>query len=137
MKRRVAQVVNLRCVDRLLVMGIQSVDTTLTPADLRAFIKALLNDLRALEKMIADGMIEADARRIGAEQELFLVNSAWRPAPVALDVLDKISDPHFTNEIGLFNLEINLDPLAFGGDCLSRMEQQLDEMVSRAAAAAR
>jgi CBS domain-containing protein len=117
-------------------MGIQSVDTKLTPEELRAFIKALLNDLRALDKMIADGMIEANARRIGAEQELFLVNSAWRPAPVALRLLDKISDPHFTNEIGLFNLEINLDPLTFGGDCLSRMEQQLNEMLATASAAA-
>ena len=117
-------------------MGIQSVDTKLTPEELRAFIKSLLNDLRALDKMIADGMIEANARRIGAEQELFLVNSAWRPAPVALDVLDKISDPHFTNEIGLFNLEINLDPLTFGGDCLSRMEQQLNGMLATASAAA-
>jgi CBS domain-containing protein len=117
-------------------MGIQSVDTKLSPEELRAFIKALLNDLRALEKMIADGMIEANVRRIGAEQELFLVNSAWRPAPVALEVLEKISDPHFTNEIGLFNLEINLDPLTFGGNCLSRMEQQLNEMLATAAAAA-
>ena len=81
-------------------------------------------------------MIESNVRRIGAEQELFLVNAAWRPAPVAMEVLDKISDPHFTNEIALFNLEINLDPLVFGGDCLSRMEQQLCELLDKARRAA-
>ena len=117
-------------------MGIQNVDTKSSPAELRAFINSLLTDIRALEKMIADGMIEAGVRRIGAEQEMFLVNPAWRPAPVANEILAHLDDPHFTNEIALFNLEINLDPLAFGGDCLSRMERQLDEMLARAAAAA-
>src|SRR5215212_5985479 len=117
-------------------MGVQTIDSKISPENLRIFIKALLNDIRALEKIIADGMIESGVRRIGAEQELFLMNSAWRPAPVALEALEKISDPQFTNEIALFNLEINLDPLVFSGDCLSMMERQLNEMIARAAKAA-
>ncbi len=117
-------------------MGQQNVNTKLSSEELRSFIKSLLNDLSALKKMIADGMIESNVRRIGAEQELFLVNAAWRPTPVAMDVLNKISDPHFTNEIALFNLEINLDPLTFGGDCLSRMEEQLCHMLDKARRAA-
>ena len=43
-------------------MGIQNIDTKLSPEELRAFIKALLNDLRALEKMIADAKIDEDQR---------------------------------------------------------------------------
>jgi CBS domain-containing protein len=117
-------------------MGEQKVNTTSPPEELRTFINHLLTDLRALRSMIADDRIESGVRRIGAEQELFLVNQAWRPAPVALEVLDKIGDPHFTNEIALFNLEVNLDPLTFGGDCLSRMEGALDGFVSRAREAA-
>src|SRR5215213_4208453 len=117
-------------------MGHQDVNTKLSAEELRAFIKCLLNDIGALKKMIAAGMIESDVRRIGAEQELFLVNAAWRPAPVAMDVLSKMSDPHYTNEIALFNLEINLDPLVFGGDCLSTMEHRISEMVDKARAAA-
>ena len=117
-------------------MGDQRVNTKAPPEELRAFINHLLTDLRALEKMIADDRIESGVRRIGAEQELFLVNPAWRPAPVALEVLDKIRDPHFTNEIALFNLEVNLDPLVFGGDCLSQMERGLDGFISKAREAA-
>jgi len=118
-------------------MGEQNVNIRSAPEELRTFIKHLLTDLRALEKMIADDMIESNVRRIGAEQELFLVNSAWRPAPVAMEVLDRIGDPHFTNEIALFNLEINLDPMAFGGGCLSEMERQLNDYIAKARAAAR
>ena len=117
-------------------MAQQDVGQASTPEQLRAFIKSLLNDLRALEKMIASGMIESGVRRIGAEQELFLVNSGWRPASIGTEVLKRIDDPHFTTEIAKFNLEINLDPVVFEGDSLSRMERQLDEMLAKARAAA-
>ena len=104
---------------------------------LRVFMKHLLKDLRALEHMIAEGMIESGVRRIGVEQEMFLVDRAWRPAPVACEVLDRLDDPRFTTELGLFNLEFNLDPVVFGGDCLRRMENQPTEHLSRVREAAR
>ncbi|MEC9374408.1 MAG: hypothetical protein VYC34_11220, partial [Planctomycetota bacterium] len=104
---------------------------------LRAFMKALLRDLQALEEMLNRGMIESDARRIGAEQEMFLIDSGWRPAPMAEETLAKLDDPRFAPELGKFNLEANVDPLLFRGDCLSRMERQLEELVARARDAAR
>ena len=55
----------------------------------RAFSKALLKDLQALEKMLENGLIESGVRRFGCEQEMFLVNRAWRPAPVAMEVLER------------------------------------------------
>src|SRR5262245_45954604 len=119
-----------------LRMGIQNVDGKIAPEERRAFVRALINDLRALGWMIAHGMIEQSVRRIGAEQELFLVNAAWRPSPVAMEVLERVADPHFTNEIALFNLEANLDPLEFKGDCLWQMERDLNRLVAKARAAA-
>ena len=117
-------------------MAEHNVNPESAPQELRGFVKHLLNDIRALEKMIASGMIESGVRRIGSEQELFLVNSAWRPAPVGLQVLDSIADSHFTTEIAQFNLEINLDPVLFVGDCLSTMGGQLDELLAKARTAA-
>ena len=92
---------------------------------LRHFAKTLLRDVRALERMLSDGLIQSGHRRIGCEQEMFLVDRAWRPFPVALEILDRLGDEHFTTELGRFNLEANLDPQAFEGDCLSRMEADL------------
>ncbi len=112
-------------------MGELNVDHHTDPQQLRCFMKCLLRELEALESMIAEGMIESGMRRIGAEQELFIVDQAWRPAPLALEILDEVNDPHLTTEIGLFNLEINLDPLVFGGDCFSRMEQQLNDLLQK------
>jgi len=108
-------------------MGEQSVDSYSDPERLRLFMKSLLNDLMALEEMIDRGMIETGVRRIGAEQELFIVDDSRKPAPVAERILADLDPATFTPEVGAFNLEYNLQPILFGGDCLSRMERGLAE----------
>src|SRR5205085_6957061 len=80
--------------------------------------------------------LEEGVRRVGAEQELFLIDRACHPAPVAHEMLQAIGDPHFTTELGRFNLEMNLDPLAYGGDCLRQMETQLDTLMAKLCATA-
>ncbi|HSN53064.1 MAG TPA: hypothetical protein VLT32_00255, partial [Candidatus Sulfomarinibacteraceae bacterium] len=117
-------------------MGEQDVRRESEAEEIRVFLKHLLNDVRAFEKMLADDLFERDVRRIGAEQELFLIDPHWRPAPIALEVLEAVNDPHFTTELARFNLEFNLDPLLFGGRCLSDMEWQIGELLGRARAAA-
>lgn len=96
----------------------------------RQLMRALLSDLRALEAMLENGMIEEGVRRIGAEQEMFLVDPNLRPAPAAMVLLNKLNDPHFVTELGMFNLELNLDAQPFTGDSLSRMERQLHEKLT-------
>lgn len=103
---------------------------------LRQFTRCLLNDINALETMLSEGTIESGVRRIGAEQELVLVDKSWRPAPRGMEVLDHLNDPHFTTELARFNIELNLDPVFFGANCLSRMEFQLNYYLSKAYVAA-
>jgi CBS domain-containing protein len=110
-------------------MGEQNVAQTSDEQTRRAFMKALLNEVRALEDMLAAGMFEGGIRRIGAEQEMFLVDAASRPAMTAMQILERIEDPRFTHELGLFNLEANLSPLELGGDCLRRLEQEANEVL--------
>src|SRR5215470_9509637 len=100
------------------------------------FMHAVLADLRALERMLRDGLFETGVRRIGAEQEMFLIDHSWIPARGVLPMLEKLKDPHFTTELGQFQLEANCDPQPFGGDGLSRMEKQLAEVVDKARKAA-
>ncbi len=117
-------------------MGEQDVRRKSEAEEIRVFLKHLLNDVRAFEKMLDDDLFEKDIRRIGAEQELFLVDHHWRPAPIATEVLDAVNDPHCTTELARFNLEFNLDPLVFGGTCLSAMEWQIGELLGKVRAAA-
>lgn len=111
--------------------GHKHIDGELEGKTRRGFMRALLNDLRALERMLQENRFERGVSRIGAEQELFLVDRAYHPAPGALDLLQRLDDPHFTTELGLFNLEINADPQPLGGDGLARMEAQLAGLVGK------
>ena len=104
--------------------------------DLREFTQALLEDVRALERLLEEGRIESGVRRIGAEQELFLVDSAWRPTPVADAVLQDLDPAHFAPELARFNLEANLSPRELTGTALSDMETELADLVARAREAA-
>ncbi len=112
-------------------VGEHDIRSSRDPEALRLFMKRLLADLQALERMIAEGRIERGPRRIGAEQELFLVDRQRRPAPIAPALLEKLGEAPFTTELGLFNLEINLPPLEFAGDCLSRLESDLSCRIAR------
>lgn len=99
---------------------------------MRAFMKALLNETQALELMLEKSMFESDVRRIGAEQEMFLVDKARLPSRCALELLDQLDDERFTHEIALYNLEANLSPQVLGGNCLSRMEAEANEVYEMA-----
>ena len=47
----------------------------------RVAIRWMLQDLRALEHLLAEHAFEDGIHRIGAEQEMFLVDASWQPAP--------------------------------------------------------
>jgi len=118
-------------------MGSQSVKAITSQKQRKKFIYHLLNDVKALEKMIEDKLFEKNIQRIGAEQELCIVNDRYRPSSNALKILDKINDPHFTTELALFNLEINLDPEVLEGKCFSTLEKKLTSFLSKGTDAAK
>ena len=98
----------------------------------RAFQQALLKDLAALEYLCDTGALEDGVGRVGAEQELFLVDRSLRPASVGPEALAAVNDSRLTTEIGRFNLEANLSPRMFTGRCLREMEDETQELISLA-----
>lgn len=113
-------------------MGDKNVSLDTDESQLRRFTKAVLQDLKALEKMLAGDYFEEDVLRIGAEQEMFLVDAALRPAPIATEMLEAANDERLTTELGRFNLEANVKPRKFTGKCLSQMEKELLDVLSAA-----
>ncbi len=102
----------------------------LGPDAARAFTKTLLRDLQALEHMVTSGMVEKGVTRIGAEQEMFLVDPGWRPASVAQELLERLEGP-YTTELALFNLEANVEPRLLEGLCFSDLEARVQELVDQ------
>jgi CBS domain-containing protein/gamma-glutamyl:cysteine ligase YbdK (ATP-grasp superfamily) len=113
-------------------MGEHNVQQFVDEQKANAFVKALLEDLGALASMLDEGRIESGVTRIGAEQEMFLIDRYFEPAPVSLEVLKRANDARLTTEIARFNLEANLTPLELTNNCFSRMEQELLELINLA-----
>jgi CBS domain-containing protein/gamma-glutamyl:cysteine ligase YbdK (ATP-grasp superfamily) len=97
----------------------------------QAFMKAVLDDLRALAFMLGNNRVESGIRRVGAEQEMFLVDRDLRPAPVSLEVLRQANDSRLTTEIARFNLEANLSPRSLAGDCFTQMREEIEELIAK------
>ena len=112
-------------------MGEKLDESILERKNIRSFTRNLLRDLEALERMIEDGRLEREVRRIGAEQEMFLVDSSMRPATIALEILEGVDDDRVKTELGLFNLEVNLTPRELRGSCFTDMRSELELLLSK------
>jgi CBS domain-containing protein len=117
-------------------MGSQLVKPIDTDALQKEFTQQLLYDIDALATMIETNDFEQGIQRIGAEQEVCIVDSFYRPSFNALAILDEINDPHFTTELGLFNIEANLDPIVLKDNCFSQLETDLNNLLAKAKKAA-
>ncbi|MCP9290788.1 CBS domain-containing protein [Gracilimonas sediminicola] len=95
------------------------------------FMKHVFRDMRALKTMLENDWFETDTIRIGAEQELCMVDPNGKVFSKSMEVLEKLGDGNYTTEFARFNLEINMEPLEFTGNSLSQMEHDLHEDVER------
>lgn len=110
-------------------MGEQKVSILKDHRSLQRFTKHLINDVEALDYMIENQWFEEGIVRIGAEQEMCLVDkSTFKPAPINMKILELMGKNDFMDtELAKFNLEINLDPKVFTGDCFSKLETEIRE----------
>lgn len=76
--------------------------------------------------MLQQNWFEDDITRIGAEQEMCLVDlKSFKPAPINMEALAKMKSYKFVEtELARFNLETNLTPRVFTGDSLRQLENE-------------
>ncbi len=94
---------------------------------MQQFVRSLLDDVQAFEYMLENNWFETDIIRIGAEQEMCLVdNKTLKPACINMEVLKLLGDdkPWCVTELAKFNLETNLSPREFTGTCLRDLEAE-------------
>ncbi len=107
-------------------MGSQDVSRMMDKRQMRKFVEALLKDMDALAAMLEDGMFEDDVVRIGAEQEVCLIDkNTYKPSAINMELIESLGSPHWLEtELAKFNVEFNLMPRVFTGTCLSDMEEE-------------
>ena len=107
-------------------MGEQRVSIVKSQDQMQQFVKSLLDDVKALEYMIDNDWFEKDIVRIGAEQEMVLVDQkTFKPACINMEALQQMEEwPWVETELAKFNLEINLEPREFSASALRDLENE-------------
>ena len=114
-------------------MGEQKVSGLKDEQQMQQFVQHLLADVQALEHMLQEDWFEQDTIRIGAEQEMVIIDQAtYKPASIAMKVIEKMAEPTWLDtELARFNLEINLQPQEFKGNCFQKMERENRQLLSK------
>ncbi len=107
-------------------MGEQKVSLVNDQKQMQKFVKSLLNDVTALEYMLDNDWFESDVVRLGAEQEMVMVDkTTFKPSLVAMEALEKMEEyPWVETELAKFNLETNIEPRVFEKDCFTLLENE-------------
>jgi len=98
----------------------------------KTFIRALLQDILAMSQMLDNSLFEDDITRIGAEQELVIVDKETLKAqPIAPAIIsNKGNRDWLVPELSKYNLEINLPPYELEGRCFDQVENLLRTQVN-------
>lgn len=114
-------------------MGEQQVSIVKSQDQMQHFVKSLLDDVKALEYMLDHDWFESDIVRIGAEQEMVLVDQkTFKPACINMQALEYMTDwPWVETELAKFNLEINLQPREFVNRALRELEEETAGKLSK------
>ena len=108
-------------------MGNLNVKLVNSQKDLNDNTRCILQDLKALECMLDEQWFNEEPIHIGAEQELCLLDQHCKPAPISLEVLERLTSEGYTTELATFNLEFNLQPREFTGDCFGQMTREIED----------
>lgn len=114
-------------------MGEQKVSLLKENEDMQKFVRSLLDDVKALEYMLENDWFESGITRIGAEQEMCLVNAqSYKPSLNAMEALEKLKRYDWVEtELAKFNLETNLTPYTFHGNCLSKLHKENEDKLNK------
>ncbi len=114
-------------------MGEQNVSLLNDKEKKSKFLKAILDDVQALEFMLKNNWFESDVQRIGAEQEMVLVDKQYfKPSLIGPEVIENLQNKHkwIETELAKFNIETNLNPRVFEKDAFSEMEKEIADYLN-------
>jgi gamma-glutamyl:cysteine ligase YbdK (ATP-grasp superfamily) len=100
------------------------------------FARRLEQCLSVLKELLERPGFGVGPATIGAELELFLVDSAGRPLPRNQAVRAASADPRVTVELDRFNLELNSSPVRLAGFPFTALGRELTMLLDRVADAA-
>jgi gamma-glutamyl:cysteine ligase YbdK (ATP-grasp superfamily) len=90
----------------------------------------LRDNLHALEQLLQRPGFGIGEPSLGAELEMCVVDDDAQALPLNRELLTESMDPQLQLELGRFNLEYNLSPVAAAGTPFGRMQSELENALS-------
>ena len=113
-------------------MGEDVAGRTFTREDRQRYRDKVHRCLDVLARMLAEERFDFEPPLTGMEVELNLVDDDGNPAMRNAEVLASIDDPAFVQELGRFNLEINVPPQSLVGDGARQYEFEVRDQLNAA-----
>jgi hypothetical protein len=106
---------------------------TISRQDRRAYREKVRRCLDVLARMLHESRFDDSCQRIGLELEFNLVDEAGLAAPNNEDVLAAVADPIWANELGRFNIELDVQPSVLTGEVFSALQAMMEGVLAKAA----
>ncbi|MFR9676488.1 glutamate--cysteine ligase [Streptomyces sp. TR06-5] len=106
-------------------MGEKVAADRFTLSDRLRYRRKLVQNLEALERMLAEGRFDRPRNLMGLEIELNLADADGMPRMMNAEVLERIGSRDFQTELGQFNLEANIAPHRMAGRVFDQLAEEL------------
>jgi len=106
-------------------MGIEINNTNFTPQDYEAFTARLEENLSVLAEIGQRDGFGLGPGTLGAELEMYIVDSNGKPMSANQEILADSEDPQLTLELNRYNLEYNLSPYKLSEQAFASTEKEI------------
>ncbi|SDL40121.1 glutamate--cysteine ligase [Streptomyces indicus] len=94
-------------------------------SDRQRYRRKLQQCLAGLARLLDEKRFDRPRNLMGLEIELNLTGPDGLPRMMNAEVLERIASQDFQTELGMFNLEVNIQPHALGGRVLDQLAEEL------------
>lgn len=108
-------------------MGIEISNSDYQEADYSHFRDKLQDNLHALKEVLAAPDFGVGDASLGAELEIYIIDSEGKPLYANQEILDLANDPQLTLELNRYNLEYNLTPYMLNDQAFLSTEKEILE----------
>jgi gamma-glutamyl:cysteine ligase YbdK (ATP-grasp superfamily) len=112
-------------------MGIEINQVTFSPGEYDRFRAALEDNLRSLGKQLARPEFGVGPGSLGAELEMYIVDSRGQPLHANQEIQAAAGDPQLTLELNRYNLEYNLKPYPLSEMPFRSTESEINTKLSQ------
>ncbi|MDH5257511.1 MAG: glutamate--cysteine ligase, partial [Gammaproteobacteria bacterium] len=109
-------------------MGDEISNSHFSDQDYQYYYEQLRNETLDLKNLFSENKFSSVSNYCGLEQEAWILNSDYYPAPENQFLLDSLNNDLLSPELARFNIELNVTPQKLSGAGLSKMQSELQAL---------